>query len=516
MDAKRSLRVHGITAADSDTDIVDTFNQYGKVVKVVREVNTAQGETTVIVVFDSEAPVTHLEPDFPLDIESIADTTTKWCVDRLDTPVPPTYPTPARVTTPPDSSSSSESDDSECSEHSTTPLLRRTRTKTDYKKPDPLLLPPASKTTPQPGTRSKVRSTKEIRLDDDDVVNPPEVQRLVVEHVIKNDASTTRNQSKWLRSFSGKVPKPAGETDYETWCLHVELMTHDRVPEEVQRRKILESLLPPASDVIKQLGSSASPQAYVKLLDSAYGVVEDGEEIFAKFLNTNQNPGEKASEYLQRLQVLLNTAVKRKGIKPKDANRQLLKQFKRGCWDHTLIMQLELKSMKALDFSELLLEVRTEEDRRATKMDRMHRHFGSSKVKPTANTQAVSVVDSFTNPNDGVLQAYISETEKLRKQVAELQTQLSTKKPKRGKKPQQEPAETQQPASRVEAQAHQATPKPPRPWFCFKCGENGHIAKGCENPANKPAVAKKYEELRAKQDQWKAEQGLSSNFPRFQ
>uniref|UniRef100_A0A8C1SFS8 CCHC-type domain-containing protein n=1 Tax=Cyprinus carpio TaxID=7962 RepID=A0A8C1SFS8_CYPCA len=77
-------------------------------------------------------------------------------------------------------------------------------------------------------------------------------------------------------------------------------MIQDKTPVDMQRRKILESLLPPASELIRQLGPDAAPRDYVKLLDSAYGLVEDGEEIFARFLNTHQNTGEKASEYLQR------------------------------------------------------------------------------------------------------------------------------------------------------------------------------------------------------------------------
>lgn len=66
--------------------------------------------------------------------------------------------------------------------------------------------------------------------------------------------------------------------------------------------------------------------------------MENGEEIFAKFLNTNQNPGERAFEYLHRLQVLLSMTLKRNGVTKSDTNRHLLKQFRCGCWDHTLIL----------------------------------------------------------------------------------------------------------------------------------------------------------------------------------
>lgn len=65
------------------------------------------------------------------------------------------------------------------------------------------------------------------------------------------------------------------------------------------------------------------------------------------------------------------------------------------------------------------------------------------------------------------------------------------------------------PTPRVEAQAHQVTYKPqPRALFCFRCGEDGHIAKACENPINKTAVDEKYKELKARQDEWKAKQYL--------
>lgn len=116
-------------------------------------------------------------------------------------------------------------------------------------------------------------------------------------------------------------------------------------------------------------------------IDSAYGLVEDGDEIFARFLGTHQNTGEKASEYLQRLQVLITTATKRGGIDKADANKQLLRQFRCGCWDQSLILalQLRLKTETPPDFSEFLLQVRTEEDRRAAKHDHMQRHLGTTK-----------------------------------------------------------------------------------------------------------------------------------------
>lgn len=129
-------------------------------------------------------------------------------------------------------------------------------------------------------------------------------------------------------------------------------------------RKIHESLLPPASDVVKGLRPESPPAAYLQLLDSAFGTVEDGEELFAQFLNTLQDPGEKSSTYLHQLQLTLNRATKRGGVTNEEVDKHLIKQFCRGCWDNTLLsaLQLEQKKSSPPQFADLLLMIRSEED----------------------------------------------------------------------------------------------------------------------------------------------------------
>lgn len=398
---------------DTDADITASLATYGTVAKVVR-LPAAIKKNAAIVEFDADIPMTMFELNLPFEIPNVNSPAVTRQADSVNALVHTNSQTAF-------SSSSESSDESVHSEHSTTPLIRKSTTKKTYLSNlicSPLNTEP-DKEVVQPVTCKKMKKIKPLELGNYEL-NPTDVQRIVVEHVIKNDASISQSPSKWLRPFSGKVPKPPGENDFETWCLHVDLMFQDGAPLDVQRRKILESLLPPASNVARQLGSSAHPREYLKLLDSAYGLVEDGDEIFARFLNTHQNSGEKASEYLQRLQVLLSTAVKRDGVSQSSASHHLLKQFKRGCWDHNLIMQLELKPKKNLDFAELLLQLRTEEDRRATKLDRMHHPFGASKPKVTANMHFVPDLPPYGDPNENVLQAYIAETESLKKQLAEL------------------------------------------------------------------------------------------------
>lgn len=138
---------------------------------------------------------------------------------------------------------------------------------------------------------------------------------------------------------------------------------------------------PPASKIVKQLGTKALPVAYLKILDSAFDTVEDGDDLYAKFLNMLQNAGEKPSLYLQRLHTNLLKVMKRGGISVHEADRQLLKQFCRGCWDDSLIanLQLEQKRNRPPPFPELLLQLRSEENKHFAKESRI-----SSKSKRRA------------------------------------------------------------------------------------------------------------------------------------
>ena len=273
------------------------------------------------------------------------------------------------------------------------------------------------------------RSLPSVQSD----LNPPEIQKVIVEHIVRRDELNTHSHFPIkLRSFSGKIPRPTSETDYDTWRSHVELLRKDPSLSSLQKsRKIVESLLSPAADIVKRLSSEATPETYLQLLDAAFGTVEDGEELFAQFMNTLQDPGEKASTYLCRLQAALNLAVKRGGAVAAETDRHILKQFCRGCWDNTLLSDLNLEEKKSHPpaFSELLLLVRTEEDRQATKATRMKKHLGSHRQRTMASSQSACICSHQTtfHPESDPL------TE-LKQQVASLQSQLTMLMSKKAKK----------------------------------------------------------------------------------
>lgn len=341
-------------------------------------------------------------------------------------------------------------------------------------------------------------------------LNPPDVQRIVVEHIVKSDDKMSRTHSTLrLRAFSGKIPRPYNEADYDTWRSHVDLMMEDTSVSDLEKtHKILESLLIPASDVVRHLGPEAPPSTYLQLLESAFGTVEDGEELLVRFMNTLQDPGEKPSAYLHRLQVALNRTVRRGGVQPQEVDKHLLKQFYRGCWNHDLlaVLQLELKDRQPPSLAELLLLLRTAENRQETKTSRMKRHLGTTKPKVVSHRQSVQETSETQAESES------SDLSKLKKQVADLKSQLTAlmkqRKPTASKKEHMQKDETKKPdhaKTEPGPPPHSALTVKPKPWYCFRCGEDGHIVATCESDPNPALVAAKRKELRIRQQLWESQ-----------
>lgn len=419
-------------------------------------------------------------------------------------------------------------------------------------------------------------------------VNPPAVQRVVVEHVMRaNETMSPMHSSFRLRSFSGRFPRPNSELDYDTWRANVDLFLTDPSMSDLHRtRKILDSLLPPATDVIKHVSPQALPSVYLQLLDSVYGSVEDGDELLAKFMGTLQNSDEKPSDYLNRLQVALSAVVRRGGIAESERNRYLLRQFCRGCWNDGLIadLQLERKSTTPPSFAELVLLVRTEEDRQASKRNRMRKHLGLNKPSPVvpkfkAAAQQLTACSCATPEREitevevlkeqlNEIQAQVAvmqtatprkakvkcpdttEISTLKKQIADVQAQVADmKKVTHGAKSdnleateinalRHQVALLQAQVTPAQVQSHQI-PLPafsrdssmtvryhspnkrangqsssgstannrPRPWYCFRCGEDAHLAINCESEPNPLLVEEKRRLLRENQQKWDQQNG---------
>lgn len=538
-----SLIVKGLTQTEVDEELFEYLKQYGQISRIIKA--TEAGDQA-IVEFESGAAVETLEESLPFDrvsdanpeivhhVDALAnvysaekgtgitgsflselkgmaklsgksfETVLQDELNRITNLVGTPKPTAEKIQEIAPTVSASE------------PAVETPSDTDNVKDPDVIDLAEPSPdvrttsiTTPDTGLGHSLTTVK----PPPDHLNPPEMQRLIVEHVVKSTDLSSHVHSVKLRTFSGRLPCPTAEVDYDTWRSSVEFYLADPAfPKGQLVRKIVDSLLAPAATVVKSLGPHSSPRAYLDLLNSAYDIVKDGDDLFAEFLNINQNSGEKPSNYLHRLQTAMNKVVKVKAISPTDSDRQLLRQFCRGCWNNTLIntLQLEQKKDKPPTFAELLLLLRTEEDKQTAKANRMKQHLGFSKAKTQAQAQSVCVPTGA----DYDLQAPQNDSppaiNQLQKQIIDLQAQiaaLSYPKDKQPSKPQtgkQKPKPKQKEPARAEAQPEKpvTATKKPKPWYCFQCGEDGHIASSCNDPPNTALVNAKKKVFKERLQAW--------------
>lgn len=140
--------------------------------------------------------------------------------------------------------------------------------------------------------------------------------------------------------------------------------------------------------------------------------------------------------------------------------------------------------------------IRTEEDRQAAKVNRMKKHVGSTKHRAQLQLQSGHISEPTEGP-----EARQSGIDDLRQQVASIQSQLTSlmaqKKPKgfsdRGAtgKLQNKVFASQSAKPDTAKQPRRHNINRPRPWYCFNCGEDGHISPSCTNDSNPTLVTEK-------------------------
>ncbi|XP_039900907.1 zinc finger CCHC domain-containing protein 12-like [Simochromis diagramma] len=571
VDSQKTLLITGIERHRSEHDITNVFEVNGKISNIVRvpdEPHQPEGRT--LIVYESEQAILKIDPSTLGEVVSPLDPTVKWVSktvrditqEEMGKEVARRYlkelefmggsgragflsifqgelqasPTPQTETRSP----------VDHNVNTTADIIPNT----DSSEP----VEPTSAFSPHTDTFAGP-----VHVDES-IYNPSHIQKVVVEHVIRNEPSHAPLAHAKIRTFSGRLPRPNGEVDYETWRTQVDLLLSDPfLTDALKVRKILESLLSPASEIVKPLGVTATPSTYVTQLDSAYGVVEDGEELYTAFLGSNQNSGENPSAFLNRLHSLLTRVISRGGAPPTNVNELLLKQFIRGCWDQSLIISLQLEAKKSFppSFSELLLMLRTEEERRFAKLDRMKKHLGATKAAAHAHSvfsmptfgqaplatptptdsEAVKLEQKVNELTKQVEQLTLTqrprsttpsteplvstksksvnpkpnETAKLESQIAELtkQVQMLVQSQRHSTKPEKYEPKNSLAVNTRNSQTFAKVPGTPRAWFCFKCGEDNHIAVSCTNDANPTLVREKHAELRKKQADFAARQATA-------
>ncbi|XP_073192751.1 paraneoplastic antigen Ma3 homolog [Lepidochelys kempii] len=114
---------------------------------------------------------------------------------------------------------------------------------------------------------------------------------------------------KRLRSFSEVSPVPSGEDDYETWWdFTVPLVQEWECSDAEKRKHVLENPRGPAMQIVRALKDSqpaATVQDYLTALESVYDATDSSEDLYYRFCHTYQEPHERLSDFIRRLEDLL-------------------------------------------------------------------------------------------------------------------------------------------------------------------------------------------------------------------
>lgn len=326
-----------------------------------------------------------------------------------------------------------------------------------------------------------------------------------------------------LRIFSGMLPTPSGEESFDHWLEQANLMVAESdCPEKEKRRRIMESVKGPAMEILKAVklaDPDVSPERCLNALESAFGTVESGDDLYFSLRLMQQQPGEKLSDFLRRLERSLTKVVQKGGLPAPQMDRVRVEQLLRGAVTSDLMLiQLRLRERKdnPPSFLELLSEVRSEEEYEAsrvklspsvhsihvqqevsdkqaeiqtlkTDIKEIKSMFAAMATKslPTETERNVKVpAEAWHTPEKDA----DSEVAALKKQVKRLQQKLNNKKTNI--------ADTPAVVMTVEASCpDHKTPRRSRndtdEYFCYKCGEPGHIAGRCRNVENKGKVIQK-------------------------
>uniref|UniRef100_A0A8C5PZ71 Paraneoplastic antigen Ma-like C-terminal domain-containing protein n=1 Tax=Leptobrachium leishanense TaxID=445787 RepID=A0A8C5PZ71_9ANUR len=259
----------------------------------------------------------------------------------------------------------------------------------------------------------------------------------------QNSAASPNYGYRKLRFYSGKVPVPTGEEDFETWIDQaVQAVEEWEVADTVKRQRLIESLRGPASDAALLWSIE-----YLEALQEIFGGVEDCAELIHKFSHTYQKEGEELSTYV----------ILKGGMESSHASKALMDQIFKGALPlYPIMLKFQTRyQSKRLTYSKLVKAIREEEA-----LIKAKRVANASHTVFTAEVGTLCVAD---------IQTEVLALKTQMSQMIELMTLLAAKDTRTG--------------GGVAAASNRGSPSEPQegniPTLprkkCFGCGEIGHF-----------------------------------------
>uniref|UniRef100_A0A3Q2G8M7 CCHC-type domain-containing protein n=1 Tax=Cyprinodon variegatus TaxID=28743 RepID=A0A3Q2G8M7_CYPVA len=302
-----------------------------------------------------------------------------------------------------------------------------------------------------------------------------------------------------LRPFSGTAPTPNGEENLDTWLMQARLMVDEcECSASEKRKRIIESLKGPALEIAQAVRSSdpqATPQDYLGALEQAFGSSESGEDLYYAFRALRQHAGERLSDFLRRMEHALTKVVFRGGVMASQRDRIRVEQLLRGAVESDLMLvQLRLRERKETppSFLQLLKEIREEEDQQAVRQRQVRATDDELKPQDADSGPSPPAQESETllAPRKDVVN-HEQEVHMLQRQLCDLQHQIQIMAvSQRPPNPREwRPRDTnEQHNRRMTGHSKSSPSEGSGDYFCYRCGEDGHVATRCEAPEDSGRV----------------------------
>lgn len=284
-----------------------------------------------------------------------------------------------------------------------------------------------------------------------------------------------------------------------------------------KHQRIVESLKGSALDVVK-IVRFACPDAtsiqYLEALEGAFGTAESGEDFYFAFRLLRQNPGEALSDFLKRIEKSLTRVVQKGGLTWKNVDRTRVEQLIRGAIESDLLLlQLRLRERRENPptFLALLNEIREAEESEAARYKmgvtvktgsrpQQKQSLAVSELKaeiqelrskvtegPSRFPESEVMVELKPDPSRKRVDTQNPEVHSLKKQVKRLEEQLASLSVRQSSLLTKDP----QPLEQADTYAKLRLEKTKEDHFCYRCGEDGHIAPKCKAPENYGLVIQK-------------------------
>ncbi|CAO2621558.1 Paraneoplastic antigen Ma3 homolog [Lemmus lemmus] len=277
-----------------------------------------------------------------------------------------------------------------------------------------------------------------------------------------------------LRHFSGMEEPGCGGLSFESWLDHANDMLYmwRHISERERRRRLVESLGGPALDLLCELleeHPDTPAQDCLDALVQVFGPVESRRMAQMKFCKAYQEPGEKVSSFVVRLEALLQKALEKRAIARRNVNQTRLKRILGGA---TLTEKLREKltlmkqRRKPPGFLALVRFLREEEEWEAT-MGPEDSCAQGLETGPSPSTLGSRERALFIPAFDSGLE----------------------KRPYQGSRRRR--GRGQHRRGGVPRDRSQGARKRNYDTFCYSCGEDGHIRVHCLNPSNRALVKQK-------------------------